>query len=470
MKLLLFALLCCHLTAAEKPNVIIIFIDDMGYADIGPFGAKGYETPHLDRMAKEGMKFSDFSVSSAVCSASRAALLTGCYNARVSIAGAFGPSDSVGLHPNEITIAEICKQHDYATACFGKWHLGHHPKFLPTNQGFDEYYGLPYSNDMWPYHPKTKAFPALPLVEGTKIINPTVTPEDQVVLTTEYTKRSVDFIKRHRDNPFFLYLAHTMVHVPLFVSEKFKGKSGSGLYGDVVMEVDWSVGQILDTLRTLDLDQNTLVIFTSDNGPWRSYGNHAGSATPLREGKGTMWEGGCRVPTLMRWPGKIPANSVCDEFASTIDILPSIAAINGAKLPDHKIDGKDIRPLMFGEKDAKSPHEFFYHYYANELQCVRDRQWKLIFPHTYRTLAGKPGGTDGIPTTYSNAKSALELYDLKNDASESTNLASQHPEIVERLTQAAQNARNDLGDKLTNNKGNGVRPAGSLSADDQKLK
>jgi arylsulfatase A-like enzyme len=470
MKLLLFALLCYSLTAAEKPNVIIIFIDDMGYADIGPFGAKGHETPHLDRMAKEGMKFTDFSVSSAVCSASRAALLTGCYNARVSIAGAFGPSDSVGLNPSEITIAEICKQHDYATACFGKWHLGHHPKFLPTNQGFDEYYGLPYSNDMWPYHPETKVFPALPLVEGTKVINPTVTPEDQVPLTTEYTKRSVDFIKRNKDKPFFLYLAHAMVHVPLFVSEKYKGKSGSGLYGDVVMEVDWSVGQILDTLRALDLDQNTLVIFTSDNGPWLSYGNHAGSAAPLREGKGTMWEGGCRVPTLMRWPGKIPAGSVCDEFASTIDILPTIAAINGAKIPDHKIDGKDIRPLMFGEKDAKSPHEFFYHYYANELQCVRDRQWKLIFPHTYRTLAGKPGGTDGIPTKYTNAKSGLELYDLKNDVSESTNLASKHPEIVERLTQAAQNARNDLGDKLTNTRGQGVRPVGKLNADDHKLK
>jgi len=470
MKLFLCVLLCCHLTAAEKPNVIIIFIDDMGYTDIGPFGAKGYETPHLDRMAKEGMKFSDFSVTSAVCSASRAALLTGCYHTRVGIAGAFLPSDSVGLNPSEITIAEICKQHDYATACFGKWHLGHHPKFLPTNQGFDEYYGLPYSNDMWPYHPETKAFPALPLVEGTKVINPAVTPEDQVPLTTEYTKRSVDFIKRNKDKPFFLYLAHTMVHVPLFVSEKFKGKSGSGLYGDVVMEVDWSVGQILDTLRTLNLDKNTLVIFTSDNGPWLSYGNHAGSAAPLREGKGTMWEGGCRVPTLMHWPGKIPANSVCDEFASTIDLLPTIAAINGATLPNHKIDGNDIRPLMFGEKDAISPHKFFYHYFANELQCVRDRQWKLIFPHTYRTLAGKPGGTDGIPSKYTSAKSALELYNLKNDASELNNVASKHPEIVERLKQTAQNARADLGDKLTNTKGKGVRPVGTLNADDQKLK
>jgi arylsulfatase A-like enzyme len=230
------------------------------------------------------------------------------------------------------------------------------------------------------------------------------------------------------------------------------------------------VGQILDTLRTLDLDKNTLVIFTSDNGPWLSYGNHAGSAAPLRDGKGTMWEGGCRVPTLMHWPGKIPANSVCDEFASTIDLLPTIAAINGATLPNHKIDGNDIRPLMFGEKDAISPHKFFYHYFANELQCVRDRQWKLVFPHTYRTLAGKPGGTDGIPSKYTNAKSALELYDLKNDASELNNVASKHPEIVERLKQTAQNARADLGDKLTNTKGKGVRPVGTLNADDQKLK
>jgi len=473
--LLLLLLTVTVLHAAEKPNFVIIFIDDMGYADIGPFfpevakQSEGFQTPHLDRMAQEGMKFTDFSVSSAVCSASRAALVTGCYHTRVGISGALGPRDHQGLNPDEVTIAEICKQHDYATACFGKWHLGHHPKFLPANQGFDEYYGLPYSNDMWPHHPEKFAFPPLPLVEGTRIIHRDVTPEDQVSLTTDYTARSVDFIKRNKDKPFLLYLPHSMVHVPLFVSDKFKGKSGRGLFGDVVMEVDWSVGQVLDTLRELKLDRNTLVIFTSDNGPWLSYGDHAGSAAPLREGKGTMWEGGCRVPTLMWWPGRIPAGAVCDEFAATIDIVPTVAALIDAKLPDHKIDGKDIRPLMFGEADAKSPHEVFYHYYGGELQCVRDRQWKLHLPHSYRTMAGKPGGTNGIPTKYSTAKTGLELYDLKNDPGELTNVVEQHPEIVARLQDAAEKARADLGDRLMRTTGDGIRPAGKLNPDDKKL-
>jgi arylsulfatase A len=465
----------------RSPNVVVIFIDDMGYADIGPFGAQGYATPNLDRMAAEGMKFTDFVVSSAVCSASRVALMTGCYHRRVGIDGALGPRAEVGLDAREMTLAEVCKQKNYATACFGKWHLGHHPKFLPLRHGFDEYFGLPYSNDMWPLHPeylklppdasnKRAGFPPLPLIEGDRVIDPEVTSKEQEQLTTWYTEHAVDFINRHANEPFFLYVPHSMVHVPLHVSDKFRGRSSRGLFGDVVMEVDWSVGEILGAIKNNGLDANTLVIFTCDNGPWLSYGDHAGSAAPLREGKGTEFEGGIRVPTLMRWPGKIPAGGVCDELASTIDVLPTLSAILGAELPAHKIDGKDLRPLMFAQPGARSPHDVFYCYYADgELQAVRDRQWKLHFPHSYRTLAGQPGGTGGIPSQYSTAAIGLELFDLKTDPGETTNVAGPHPDEVARLQQLAERARDELGDKLTEREGREVRPAARLETGDEKL-
>jgi len=465
-------------TQDRSPNIVVIFIDDMGYGDIGPFGAKGYETPHLDRMAREGMKFTDFVVSSAVCSASRAALLTGCYHTRIGIRGALGPKSTHGINANEVTLAEICKQKGYATAIYGKWHLGHHPKFLPLAHGFDEYFGLPYSNDMWPYHPnvlhlkmedRLKRWPHLPLSEGDKVINPQVTGKDQEQLTTQYTERAVDFINRNKENPFFLYVPHSMVHVPLFVSEKFKGKSKAGLFGDVVMEVDWSVGQILNAIRNNKLEKNTLVIFTSDNGPWLSYGDHAGTAGPLREGKGTEFEGGIREPTVMWWPETIPAGTACNELASTIDILPTVASLIEAELPKHKIDGKVITPLMLGEEGATSPHEAFYCYYAGgQLQAVRDRRFKLHFPHTYRTLAGRKGGTGGIPVGYSQGKIGLELFDLKNDVGESTNVGDNFPEVVARLKRAAETARADLGDKLTKRKGSGIREPGRLTQGDQR--
>lgn len=463
------------------PNVVVIFMDDMAYADIGPFGAEGYATPHLDRMAAEGMKFTDFVVPAAVCSASRAALLTGCYNVRVGIFGALGPASREGIHEDEWTLAELCRQRGYATAVFGKWHLGHHPKFLPLQHGFDEYFGLPYSNDMWPFHPefvnlppdaagKTRGFPPLPLIEGNDVINGNVLAAEQEQLTTWYTERSVDFIERHADRPFFLYVPHSMVHVPLYVSDKFRGKSQRGLFGDVVMEVDWSVGQILDTLRRLELEKHTLVVFTSDNGPWLSYGDHAGSAGPLREGKGTEFEGGIREPTLMWWPGRIPAGTVCDELASTIDLLPTVAALVGGQLPDHPVDGHDIRPLMFGEPNAQSPHEAFYCYYGNlELHAVRDRRWKLHFPHSYRTLAGRPGGTGGIPVAYENAQIGRELYDLKNDIGETTDVSAQYPEQVERLERLAERARQQLGDRLTNRQGASLRPVGQLLPGEPEL-
>ncbi len=461
-------------TAAETgrpPNVVIIFMDDMGYADIGPFGAKGYETPNLDRLASEGRKFTDFYVTQAVCSASRAGLMTGCYNVRVSILGALGPGANYGINADETTIAEICKQKGYATACYGKWHLGHHKKFLPLQHGFDDYFGLPYSNDMWPYHPavahlpmaeRLKRWPNLPLIEGNEIVNPEVTHKDQEQLTTQYTEHAVRFIEKNKDRPFFLYVPHSMVHVPLHVSDKFKGKSRRGLFGDVMMEVDWSVGQILDTLHEHKLDNDTLVIFTSDNGPWLSYGDHAGSAGPLREGKGTMFDGGCRESTLMRWPGKIPAGSVCHEPAMTIDILPTVANLIGAKLPDHKIDGKNIWPLIAGEPDAQSPHEAYYFYWGRELHAVRWGKWKLHFPHSYRTLAGRKGGTGGKPAPYSQAKIGLALFDLENDIGETTDVADQHPDVVAKIKELADKMRQDLGDSAMKVVGNGVRLAGRL--------
>ncbi len=438
----------------RPPNIVVIFIDDMGYADIGPFGAKGYATPHLDRMAREGRKFTDFYVTQAVCSASRAGLLTGCYNVRVGILGALGPKATHGINASEVTLAEICKQKGYATACYGKWHLGHHKKFLPMQHGFDDYFGLPYSNDMWPYHPgvlhlpmeqRLKKWTHLPLIDGNSVINPKVTGKDQEQLTTQYTERAVQFIEKNKNNQFFLYLPHSMVHVPLYVSEKFKGKSKAGLFGDVMMEVDWSVGQILDTLRKHKLDKNTLVIFTADNGPWLSYGDHAGSAAPLREGKGTMFDGGCRESTLMWWPGTVPAGSVCKTPAMTIDILPTVAKLIGAKLPKHKIDGKSIVKLIKGTSNESS-QEAYYFYYSKQLQAIRMGKWKLHFPHGYRTMAGKPGGKGGIPTKYSQTKIGLALFDLDKDIGETTDVKDKHPEIVAKMQELGESMRNELGD------------------------
>lgn len=456
-------------TGQRPPNVIVIYIDDMGYADIGPFGAKDISTPHLDRMAQEGRVFTDFYVTQAVCSASRAGLMTGCYNVRVGIQGALGPSSPIGIHQDEVTLGELCQQKDYATACFGKWHLGHHRQFLPLQNGFDEYFGLPYSNDMWPYHPEVlhlpmeqrlKRWPNLPLIDGNDVINPAVTEKDQEQLTTQYTERAVRFIEKNVDKPFFIYLPHSMVHVPLFVSDRFRGRSGKGLFADVVMEVDWSVGQILDTLRRHQLDQQTLVIFATDNGPWLSYGNHAGSAGPLREGKGTMFDGGCRVPTVMWWPGRIPAGTRCSIPAMTIDLLPTIAHLIGATLPDHPIDGRNIWPLMAGDENAASPQEAYYFYWGGQLQAVRSGRWKLHFPHAYRSLDGQPGGVDGMPAKYVNKSIEQALFDLEADIGETTNVAAEHPQEVARLTALAEQMRAELGDE--NRKGRGARPHGKL--------
>lgn len=452
--------------ATRPPNIVVVLTDDQGYADVGVFGAKGFSTPNLDRLAREGIRFTDFHVAQAVCSASRAALLTGCYPNRLGIHGALGPDSKIGLNPDEVTLAELVKQRGYETGMVGKWHLGRTALFLPIHQGFDEYFGLPYSNDMWPHHPEAKpgTYPPLPLIEGDRVVKDGLTHEDQAQLTVQYTERAVRFIEGHRDRPFFLYVAHNMPHVPLHVSDRFKGRTQRGLYGDVIAEVDWSVGEILAALKKYGLDEDTLVIFTSDNGPWLSYGDHAGSAEPLREGKGTSWEGGTRVPFIARWPGRIPAGMVCHEVAMTIDLFPTIARLIDAELPAHKIDGLDIWPLLSGDPKARNPHEAYFFYYAqNELQAVRSGPWKLVLPHTYRTLAGRPGGREGLPTRYEKATvSDSELYDLRSDPEERRNVAARHPEQVLSMETLAERCREDLGDSLRGRMGKGVRRPGRV--------
>jgi arylsulfatase A len=405
--------------AAERlPNFIIIITDDQGYQDLGCFGSPDINTPNIDRMAAEGMKFTDFYVSAPVCSPSRASLMTGCYCERVSLERVFFPRDNVGLHPNEITIAELLKAVGYATACIGKWHLGHLPPFLPTSQGFDSYFGIPYSNDM-SIRRNDKSGP--PVYRNQEIVEH---PADQATLTKRYTEEALRFIEQNKDKPFFLYLPHTMPHTPLHVSDAFRGKSRRGLYGDVIEEIDWSVGEVLNKLRELKLAEHTLVIFTSDNGPWLIRGPHGGSALPLRAGKGTIYEGGMRVPCVMWWPGRIPAGKVCSEVAATIDLLPTLARLAGANAPDDRvIDGRDIWPLMSGQPGAKSPHE----YYFFRGRAVRWGKWKF-----YLASEGQPStvaGDKGTPTPD-------QLYDLSVDISEKNNVASEHPEVVARLTRA----------------------------------
>jgi len=432
----IFAFPHCKQSTELLPNIILIFTDDQGYADLGSYGAEGFTTPNIDQMAAEGIRFTDFYVASSVCSPSRAALLTGSYAQRVGIPDVLAPPGppwtegrtNIGLNDDEITIPEMLKQLGYATACFGKWHLGDRKPFLPTRHGFDEYFGLPYSNDMIPEN-----FPPLPLMDGEEVIE---YDPDQTKLTTQYTKRALSFIEKNQHNPFFLYVPHSMPHIPLYVSDKFKGKSENGLYGDVIMELDWSVGELMKKLKELNLDDNTLVIYASDNGPWREYGNHAGSAKPLRDGKMTAFEGGQRVPCIMRWPGKIPSGTISTEIASTIDFLPTLAAITGAKLPEVIIDGKNIQSLIENKADAKSPHDAFYYYDSNNLHAIRSGKWKLHLPNTYRvTVEIKNDGERGRMQNY---QMELALYNLETDIGEQTNIAAEHPEVVEKLTKMAQ--------------------------------
>lgn len=454
------------------PNIIIIFTDDQGYEDVGVFGSEKIQTPHLDRLASEGIRMTSFYAAQAVCSASRAALLTGCYPNRVNIHGALGPHSSRGLHPDETTLAEALKEIGYATGIMGKWHLGDHPDVMPLRQGFDRFFGIPYSNDMWPAHPWQGTvfdFPPLPLYHNDSLLK--YYTEDQSQLTKRITEESVRFIDDHAGQPFFLYVPHPQPHVPLFVSEDFRGKSERGLYGDVIMEIDWSAGQIRNALERNGLDSNTLIIFTSDNGPWLSYGDHAGSAGIFREGKGTAFEGGHREPFIAWYPGHLPAGKVIETPAMAIDIFPTIANLTGAPLPEKEIDGKDIWPVLTGET-GKSPHEaYFFYYHTNELHAVRSGDWKLYFPHRYRTLSGRPGGTGGLPADYEYVDlSELSLYNLSTDPSEQTNVAVQNPKVVTRLSILADSMRAELGDALLGIEGRENRAPAQVDWSEDSLK
>ncbi|MEX0313017.1 MAG: sulfatase, partial [Allomuricauda sp.] len=451
------ALIVCFLSCKEKtakqekpdspPNVVLIFTDDQGYQDVGVFGSPNIKTPYLDQMASEGVKLTSYYSAQAVCSASRAGILTGCYPNRIGIHNALGPDNTHGINDSETTLAEMLKDKGYATGIFGKWHLGHHKQFLPTRHGFDEWFGIPYSNDMWPFHPQQGPifnFPDLPLYENETVIDTLV---EQSQLTTQITERSVDFIRKNKDNPFFLYVPHPQPHVPLFVSDKFKGKSERGLYGDVIMEIDWSVGQIMNALKENGLEENTIVIFTSDNGPWLSYGNHAGSALPLREGKGTAWEGGQREPFIMKYPAKLKAGQEISVPVMAIDILPTIAELTDSKLPENIIDGKSAWKVLTGEQKEPVQEAYFFYYRINEMFGVRYGKWKLYFPHRYRTMDGMEPGKDGQPGEYRMIDmEEIELYDAENDISETKNVADEHPEVVEKIKLLANTMRTRLGD------------------------
>ncbi|MCB9080563.1 MAG: sulfatase [Lewinellaceae bacterium] len=454
-----------------RPNIVLIFMDDLGYGDLSCYGALNYRTPHLDQLAMEGMRFTNFLAAQAVCSASRVALLTGCYPNRVGFWGAYGPNAQVGIADSEVTLAELLQQEGYATGIFGKWHLGDQRQFLPLQHGFQEYLGLPYSNDMWPVDygglPATdwrkSNYPALPLLEGNEVRERIETLADQAKLTTLYTERAVDFIDRHAKEPFLLYVPHSMPHVPIAVSERFRGKSGYGLWGDLMMEIDWSVGEIMQALQRNKLAENTLVIFTSDNGPWLNFGNHAGTTGGLREGKGTSYEGGHRVPCIMRWPGHIPAGVVTNALASTIDVFPTVASLCAAELPTNRIDGIDLSRLIQGDLEAQPRRYFAYYYRRNSLEAVRRDHWKLVFPHRGRTYQGFLPGNDGYPgPAPEDHTEPLALFDLRRDPGETYDVQLLYSEIVRELQEYAEQVRADLGDDLTGQSGTGRREIGRV--------
>lgn len=454
-----------HLQAQEQPNFVIIFLDDMGYGDLSVTESTGYQTPNIDQLCKEGMRFTQFYSAQAVSSASRAGLMTGCYPNRIGFSGALMPNSPRGINENETTLGEMLQKKGYTCGAFGKWHLGDAPQFSAIRNGFNEYFGLLYSNDMWASHPRNDifGFKELPLYEGDKVVNPDVKDKDQEQLTTWYTERAVRFIKSNKDKPFFLYLAHSMPHVPLYVSDKFKGKSDIGLYGDVMMELDWSVGEVMKALKESGLDENTLVVFSSDNGPWITYGNHAGSTGGLREGKGTSFEGGQKVPCIMKWKNHIKEGVICNELTSAIDIFPTFAAITNSALPEHKIDGVNILPLLQSEQNVKPREYFLYYFRNNNLEAVRNNRFKLVLAHPGLINEGFLPGNDGFPgQTNDNFSFPMALYDIRRDPGERYDVKEQHPEIVAELMKVVEDARQDLGDDLTNHPGNGRRPVGQV--------
>lgn len=456
---------------AQKPNVIIIFFDDMGYGDTEPYGMTGIPTPNFNLLAKEGTRFTHFNAAQAVCTTSRAALLTGTYPNRLGLAGALLPGSKEALNPDEATIASLLKRSGYSTAMFGKWHLGNRPPYFPLNYGFDQFYGIPYSHDIWPidYHGKRivdpenrrGGWPNLPIYEGNVKVDSILNLEGQARLTTEFTQRAVSFIKEQKTKPFFLYLAHPMPHVPLAASEKFRGKSKVGLFGDVIMELDWSVGEVLKALDQENIADNTLLIVTSDNGPWLNFGDHAGSSGGFKEGKSTSWEGGTRVPMLVRWPGKVEAGGIYSKLMTNMDLLPTIIAAAGASLPDKKIDGINFLPEWLGQTDH-GPREVFYYYFGkNNLEAIRYQNWKLVLPHSSNTYA-KIHGKEGVPGEIAKADVPMGLYNLSHDPGEAYDVKLLYPEMVEKLERFAEEARKDLGDDLTNREGRNVRESAKL--------
>jgi arylsulfatase len=475
--LLVFLCLLSPAWSARRPNVVLILADDLGYGDLACFGARDLETPHLDGLAASGMRLTSFYVAQAVCTASRAALLTGCYANRVGMSGALNHTSTTGVHPREKLLGELLQGAGYATAAFGKWHLGLQPMFWPTRRGFGEFAGLPYSNDNGPLHPVTRGIPALPWYEKDEV---TELDPDQSDFTRRITDRSVRFIEQNKEKPFFLYVPHVMPHVPIAVSKDWKGKSRRGVYGDVVQELDGSVGEILEALRRTGVEEDTIVIFTSDNGPFLSYGEHAGSPGPHREGKLTAFEGGVRMPCIVRWPGHVPAGTVSDEVVTAMDLFSTLLGFCGAPAPEQKVDGLDLAPVFLGKPGAKGRDVFFY-YSGEELHAVRQGDWKLHVPHSYLTVAAEPGrggkpsnwgkiepraieesGIQGIASRhgYRVAELPLALYNLREDPGEASNVAHLHPEVVERLRLLCAQARVELGDKITDQKGSGIRPCG----------
>lgn len=470
---LLLSLLLVKTSLAQrstaKPNIIIINMDDMGYGDTEPYGMTGLATPNFNKMAQQGMRLTHFNVAQAVCSPSRAALLTGAYPNRVGLHHALMPWTDIALNPSEETIASLLKQNGYTTGMLGKWHLGAKSPYLPIHFGFDTFYGIPYSHDMWPVDydgnpakPGTAIakYPVLPILDGDNMVGNILNLEDQGAFGGKLTKRAVDFIAKNQRKPFFLYFAQPMPHVPLAASAKFKGKSGLGLFGDVVMELDWAIGEIIKTLDQYNLSENTILIVTSDNGPWVRFGNHAGSTGGLREGKGTAWDGGTRVPCLIRWKGKVEAGSVFSGLLTNMDILPTIMKLTGSPLPKKQIDGVDFSSVLLG-KTIKSPREVFYYYYdTNSLKAVRYQNWKLVLPHSTQSYVAGVLGKDGKNGTSFDVNAKLALYDLSHDPGEVYDVQNQYPEMVKKIMEYVEQARADLGDDLTNNKGaNRRKPA-----------
>jgi arylsulfatase A-like enzyme len=419
---------------ALKPNFVIIFLDDSGYADFRPFGTPEYPTPNVERLAAQGCRFTNFYVPQAVCSASRSALLSGCYPGRTKVFGAHGPR-ARGLEPEFATMGEVLKPAGYKTAVFGKWHIGDQPDTRPPARGFDESCGLMYSNDMWefhPEHPQNYAKYPLQFWDNGSIKIDRVTKEHQPMLTTWYTERAVDFVRRNRSNPFLLYVPHSMPHVPLFCSSKFKGKSGAGLYGDVMMEIDWSVGEIMKSLKSAGVEDNTFVLLTSDNGPWTSYGNHSGKS-PFREAKATSFDGGTRSACIIQYPAGVRSGAVSKRAFCSIDVLPTITRLAGAALPKNPIDGKDVWDLITGKPDAINPHEYYAFSTGQALEGVisGDGRWKLHLPHKYRTLV--EAGQDGMAGKYRQASIELSLFDMEADPFETTNVIDRFPEVAAKL-------------------------------------